>query len=141
MDISDFNKVLRFLDKVVLQSLDEDCNLRLKLSGDGGPGENVDATIIFESVCYIGLPVVMDAFTDYPQISICSISEARELLPPEALTQVFEIESRDGNLKTFRFHNGSQPLSYCVVCYGYRLSIDPQNWDWKGWLQWSEEKP
>ena len=140
MDISEFNKVLSLLNEAVLQRLDGDQNLTLRISGDGGPGENVEATIIFEGVCYIALPIVMD-FSEYPQIAECSALEARELLPFEQLDQVFELESSDGSLKTFRFYNGSEPLSYCVACYGYSLSIDPEDWDWGHWLQWKEERP
>lgn len=128
MNLTNFNETLRWLNKIELISFDDQCNLTLRATADGGPGENVIAYMVFKSVCYMNLSTDL-TFSNFPMLVDCDIAESKKILPPEEFDSDFEHESKECNLTTIQIYDQNKPLSYCIVSYGFELRQEPINWN------------
>jgi len=128
MDINNFNKKLVWLDRAEILKFDTDFNLTLKITAEGGPGENVELQVTFKSVSFMAIPTIIN-FSEHPRIEICDINQARKLLPPAELNNEFISETKENNLTTYKFLDNTKELNYTVVSYGAIFSQDPTNWN------------
>ncbi|MBU6956033.1 hypothetical protein [Hahella sp. HN01] len=127
MQLDQFNKTLSWLDRLEIDSFDRDCNLTVKITAEGGPGENVNAFVTFKSVCYLNISTVI-LFSEHPRLVICDIEKSKVLLPEEEFDDIYLLETKESNLTTFQLYDNMKPLSYCIVCYGAEFYQKPADW-------------
>ena len=102
-----------------------DCNdIILEFSNvAGGPGENISAFIKFKTICFLNLPMIIDAVTG---IYKCNYHDAKILLPNEYIAggKIDQAEFDEYGLTLIRFLNEGVFLPYFILSYGYELFIE-----------------